>query len=166
MGKMEMLSEYKNMINDSICNNPYCIVGILDDRRIFSGYRKNKPELLVLVSSLICYGEVWGHVFWHKKSWVSCLTQITGWFGGDNEEQLITDYWKNIKKRAGWTYLSPNVAESYVARSNSLSIAVENLVKLISKLHPDAFSNDAEFNTDLYQVYGCTPLIAGSLYAK
>ena len=166
MERIELTDIQKQMIEDALLKNEYCRIGILDDKRFFCGQRNSSPEFLILVNSSIFYGEVWGHIFCQENSWISCLAQITGWFAGNNEERLIEDYWKNLQERAGFTYLSPDAGDSFVVRSDSLDRAVDELVTLIAKLHPKAFSDDAEANIDLYEVYGFAPLIIESLYAK
>lgn len=166
MERIELTDKHRQMIEDALLKNEYCRIGILDDERFFCWQRNSSPEILVLVNSSIFYGEVWGHIFWQKNSWVSCLAQVTGWFSGEGEDQLIEDYWKNLQERGGFTYLSPGAGDSFIVRSDSLDKGVDELVTLIAKLHPNAFSDDAEANIDLYEVYGFAPLIAGSLYAK
>jgi hypothetical protein len=166
MKRIELTDKYKQIIEAFLLKNDYCGVGILDNRRFFWGYRKHSPEILVLVNSSVFYGEVWGHVFWQENSWISCLAQITGWFSGSDEEELIEDYWENLRTRAGFTYLSPDVGDSYVVRSDSLDRAVIELAKLIMKIQPNAFRDGAEENKDLYEVYGVGPIVHGSLYSK
>jgi hypothetical protein len=166
MEKIELTDIQKQMIEDALLKNEYCDIGILDEKRFFCGQRNSLPEFLVLINSSVFYGEVWGHIFWHDNSWVSCLAQITGWFSGESADQLIEDYWENILERGGFTCLSPDAGDSFVVISDSLDRAVDELITLIAKLHPNAFSDDAEANIDLYEVYGFAPLIVGSLYAK
>jgi len=154
---MKLDNKTNERIHQALNNNPQCRKGILNDRRIFEAIRKGKQELLVLVDGRFI--DCFGHVAYLKGKWTSALIDITGYIAGNTDEEVIQDFWENIKMRIG--YDLPFIAEDAVdyMESHSFEGAVTNLIKMIKLYKPAEWEAKSYA---IYELYGIEPMIAGS----
>lgn len=149
-------------IETGLNSNQYCNIGVLSSRRIFSTTIKGFPQVLVLITWEGDYGEVWGHVFLKGERWVTILTSSDGNFKGTNDDELIRDYIKNVRKRRGWWPINVTKECEYRSYSAGFEEAVERLIDFIEKVEPDCYTFDCgtdETNQWLpYEIYGSGPL--------
>jgi hypothetical protein len=151
----------------AINNNPHCQIGVMNEGKIFQGKRHQKPEVLILLTGFYIISDLFGHLFYNeeKSKWVSSLIEIDGYFSGKNDQELIDDFWENIKKRKGFCgcYLDFKHLQQDVILSDSFGEATENLICMIKRYVP---GHDYLEGFDLYDVYDPEAVLSESYRAR
>jgi hypothetical protein len=151
---MKLENNIKTMLELVLANNQNCQVGIFYQQRIFFGNRAGKHELLVLLSTG-SYADIWGHVAYIHQKWTSSLLNVTAFFGGNTDLEVIDDFWVNIKDRVGWNSVNLDRNSKDVAYSDSFNEGAKALAELIKTY---AFGEGNSL-FDIYDVYGLGPMM-------